>query len=66
MRIVRILSVAIFLAIISGCANKPDIDNGDAFWQQKPKTIVVVTTKAAVPEYVDENADNKVHIKSFF
>lgn len=59
MRSIFLLGLITFVATITGCANNANIDNGDAFWKNKPKTVVIVTTKAPQPQYADENANNQ-------
>lgn len=58
MRNVYLLILITFIATITGCANNANIDSGDAFWKNKPKTVVIVTTKTGQPTYADENARN--------
>jgi hypothetical protein len=59
MRKLLSLGLIFLIAVITGCANNANIDTNDAFWQHKPNTVVIVTTKTDKPQYVDENAGSR-------
>ncbi len=51
------LGLILSLSFLNGCANKANIDLSDDYWHNKPKTIVIVSTKPFnPPQYYDANA----------
>lgn len=55
----RALFVVFVVSFITGCVNNANVDTNQTFWQHKPNTVVIVTTHANKPEYVDENAGSR-------
>ncbi len=59
MRVLFTLGLMAVFAVITGCVNNANIDPNEAFWQHKPSRVVIVTTRADKPQYIDSNAANK-------
>ncbi len=59
MRKLSILGLIALVSVITSCANNANIDTSQTFWQHKPNTVVIVTTRADKPLYADENASTR-------
>lgn len=62
MRKLFALSLIILITVITGCANNANIDINETYWQNKPSTVVIVTTHADKLQYDDEYGSSQTII----
>ncbi len=59
MRKIGLFSLLASIILLTGCAANPNVDIGDSFLQNKPKTLVIVTTKTDVANYYNAQAEQE-------